>query len=321
MDCVRKRKIMKNIKNIVLALSLAATASWANVVELVVPFAPGGTTDKVAQTILIHSKPEFAKYGMTLTISYKAGAGGLLGANAVARTPPGTMQILLAGNQMITAAIVNPGIATYDISNDFVMLGYIGHVPMVTVVNTNSGIRNIADWKKACQQKTLSYGTAGVGSNTHISSALVNNMFGCNATAVPYKGITPAVTDLFGGHIDYLSDYENGALPYIKNGKFTALVILDRKRSINLPNVPTITELGHREYNFYNWFALTGNATADPGQLIIAQRIFAQVLGSTNVIAELNNVGIRDQRQVAQDFLIIERKNFLKILRNANITK
>lgn len=313
--------MMTIFKAIFLALCLTAGVSWANVVELVVPWAPGGTTDKVAQVVLTHAKPEFAKYGMTLNIAYKPGAGGMLGANAVAVTPTGNMQILLAGNTMISAPMVNPGVATYDVARDFVMLGYIGHVPMVTVVNSSSGIRTIADLKQACQQRKLSYGTAGVGSNTHISSALVNSMFGCNATAIPYKGAAPAVTDLLGGHIDYLSDYEAGVLPHITSGKFTALVILDRRRSADLTAVPAIAELGHPEYNFYNWFALTANTTADPGQLIIAQRIFAEVLSSSEVGEQLAKAGIRGRQQVAKDFLVTERRNFSQILRNANIAK
>ncbi len=309
------------IKTIFLALCLTISNSWANVVELVVPWAPGGTTDKVAQVILVHAKPEFLKYGMTLNITYRPGAAGMLGANSVASTPSGNMQILLAGNTMISTPIVNPGVATYDVARDFVMLGYIGHVPMVTVVNSNSGIRSVADLKQACRQRQLNYGTAGVGSNTHISSALINSMFGCNAVAVPYKGAAPAVTDLLGGHIDYISDYEAGILPHVVSGKFTALVILDRHRSADLPTVPTVVEVGHPEYNFYNWFALAGNANADPGQLIISQRIFEEILNSAEVSQQLAKAGIRGRRQVAKDFLATERRNFLQILRNANISK
>ena len=307
------------IKNIFLALCLLSNIAWANTVELVVPWSPGGTTDKVAQAIFTHAKPEFAKQGLTLTIVYRPGAGGLLGANSVASSPPGNLQILMAGNTMISTAIVSPGIATYDVTKDFVMLGYVGYVPMVTVVNANSGVKNIADWKKACQQRNLSYGTAGNGSNTHISSALVNSTFGCEAVAVPYKGAAPAVADLLGGHIDYLSDYEAGVLPQIKSGKFNAIVILDRKRSVDLPDVPTIVELGNSQYSFYNWFALTGNSTATAEQLAIAKRIFAQVLLSTELNNQLAKVGIRGRQQVPDDFLTIERRNFLQILRNANI--
>ena len=143
------------IKHLFLSLCLVATTVWANNIELVVPWSPGGTTDKVAQIVYTQAKPEFAKQGMTLTIVYRPGAGGLLGANTVANVPTGTLQILLAGNTMISTAIVNPGVATYDVAKDFVMLGYIGYVPMVTVVNSNSGIKNISDWKKACQVRKL----------------------------------------------------------------------------------------------------------------------------------------------------------------------
>jgi tripartite-type tricarboxylate transporter receptor subunit TctC len=310
------------MKKLFFTLLLVANTTWANVVELVVPWSPGGTTDKVAQVIITHAKPDFANQGMTLNLAYRPGVGGLLGANSVAAATPGTMQILLAGNTMISTAIVNPGVATYDVAKDFTMLGYIGYVPMVTVVNSSSGIRTAADFKRACQQRKLNYGTAGVGSNTHISSALVTAMFGCSdANAVPYKGAAPAVTDLLGGHIDYLSDYEAGVLQHIKSGKFNAVVMLDRRRSSELPDVPSIVELGHRDYNFYNWFALTANSSADPAQLAVAERIFARVLASAEVADQLEKVGIRGRQQVAPNFLLTERRNFLQILKNANIAK
>lgn len=312
---------MKSIKNLLVTLCVVATSSWANVVELVVPWAPGGTTDKVAQVILTNSKPEFAKYGLTLNIAYKPGAGSLVGTNAVAAAPVGTMQILVAGNTLVSTPIITPEVVNYDVTKDFVMLGYIGHVSMVTVVNSNSGIRNIDDWRRACANRNLSYGTAGVGSNMHISGAILNSMIGCNATAIPYKGAAPAVTDLMGGHVDYVSDYEAGVLPHINSGKFTAIVVLDKQRLPSLPNVPAITELTHKEYNYYNWFALVGNSTADAGQLNIAQRIFSTVLSSPNVVEQLNNLGVRGQQQVPANFLTTERRKFTQILRNANITK
>jgi tripartite-type tricarboxylate transporter receptor subunit TctC len=309
------------IKSVFLALYLLVSNSWANNVELVVPWAPGGTTDKVAQVIFTNAKPEFAKYGLTLNISYKPGAGSLVGTNAVASAPAGTLQILVAGNTLVSTPIITPDVAAYDVGKDFVMLGYIGHVSMVTVVNSAAGIRNIDDWKKACGQRNLSYGTAGVGSNMHISSAILNSMLGCNATAIPYKGAAPAVTDLLGGHVDYVSDYEAGVASHIASGKFTAIVVLDKHRLPNLPNVPTIAELGHKEYNYYNWFALVGNSTADVGQINIAQRIFSTVLASPSVVEQLNNLSVRGQQQVPVNFLTTERRKFTQILRNANITK
>ena len=309
------------IKHVFVAVCLVASSAWANTVELVVPWAPGGTTDKVAQVVLTHAKPEFAKHNVVLNIVYKPGAGSLVGTNAVAAAPAGTMQILVAGNTLVSTPIITPDVAAYDVTKDFVMLGYIGHVSMVTVVNSASGIRNIQDWKKACARRNLSYGTAGVGSNMHVSGMILNSLFGCNATAIPYKGAAPAVTDLLGGHIDYVSDYEAGLLPHITTGKFTAIVVLDKQRLPNLPNVPTITELSQKEYNYYNWFALVGNSTADTEQLKIAQQVFSTVLTSPTVIEQLNNLGVRGQQPVPLNFLATERRKYTQILRNANINK
>jgi tripartite-type tricarboxylate transporter receptor subunit TctC len=309
------------IKHVFLAVCLIASSAWANTVELVVPWAAGGTTDKVAQVVLTHAKSEFAKHNLALNIVYKPGAGSLVGTNAVASAPAGTMQILVAGNTLVSTPIITPDVAAYDVTKDFVMLGYIGHVSMVTVVNSASGIRNIQDWKKACARRNLSYGTAGVGSNMHVSGMILNSLFGCNATAIPYKGAAPAVTDLLGGHIDYVSDYEAGLLPHITTGKFTAIVVLDKQRLPNLPNVPSITELSQKEYNYYNWFALVGNATADADQLKIAQQVFSTVLASSAVIEQLHSLGVRGQQPVPANFLATERRKYTQILRNANINK
>jgi len=308
-------------KHLFLAACLIASSVWANTVELVVPWASGGTTDKVAQIVLAHAKPEFAKHNLTLNIAYKPGAGSLVGTNAVAAAPVGTLQILVAGNTLVSAPIITPDVAAFDVTKDFVMLGYIGHVSMVTVVNSASGMRNIHDWKKACAQRNLNYGTAGVGSNMHVSGMILNSLLGCNATAIPYKGAAPAVTDLLGGHIDYVSDYEAGVLPHINSGKFTAIVVLDKHRLPNLPNVPTITELSQKEYNYYNWFALVGNSTADAEQLKIAQQVFSTVLTLPTVIEQLNNLGVRGQHPVPLNFLATERRKYTQILRNANINK
>ena len=307
------------IKKLFLALCLLSNSVWANTVELVVPWAPGGTTDRVAQAIAVFAKPEFARQGITLNVVHRPGAGGLLGANAVASKTPGTLQILLAGNTMISTPIVNPGVATYDVARDFVMLNYIGHTPMVTVVNSDSGIRTLAEFKQACQQRKLNFGTAGHGSNMHISSALVNFYIACKATAVPYKGAAPAVTDLLGGHIDYLSDYEAGVLQHIQAGKLNAIVVLDRRRTRELPNTPTIAEAGYRDFGFYNWFALTANATATAEQLAQARRIFEYVLTLPALHEQLDQLGIRGRQPVPPDFLVTEQRNYMRILDNANI--
>lgn len=310
-----KTKIFKTL----LMASMLVGSAWAKTVDLVVPWAPGGTTDKVAQVMLTHAKPEFAKHGMTLNISYRPGAGGLLGANSVAVAEPGKLQILMATNFVVSTPIINPGVATYDVARDFSVLNYIGHIPMVTVVNSASGIKTIRDWQSACKSRKLNYGTAGIGSNTHVSSALMSSMLGCNAVAIPYKGAAPAITDLLGGHIDYVSDYVAGVMPHVESGKFNVLVVLDKTKLSQFPNVPTMADIGHQEYNFYNWFALIANANADSTDLATAQRIFSQVLNSSEANTQLTDLGVRGRKSVSADFLSQEKRNFLQILQRVNI--
>jgi tripartite-type tricarboxylate transporter receptor subunit TctC len=309
-----KTKIFKTL----LIASMLVGSAWAKTVEFVVAWPPGGTTDQVAQVILTHAKPEFAKHGMTLVVSYRPGVSSVLGTNSVAKTPPGTMQLLIAGNQIITSDILNPGVATYDVARDFVLLGYIGHMPMLTVANSASGIKNVRDWQTACQARSLNYATAGVGSNLHISSALMSTMLGCKSVAIPYKGSAAALADLLGGHVDYLSDYVAGVLPHIESGKLVPLVVLDKARLPEFPQVPTIHELGLPDYNFYNWFTVVSNSAANPADIAVAQKIFLQVISSSEVIRQLSKVGVRGQKTVPADFMSQERRHFLQILQRVN---
>ena len=115
-------------KLLAIMFSLVCSVAHASNIELVVPWSPGGTTDKVAQLILTHARPEFAKHNLALNIVYKPGAGSLVGTNAVAAAPAGAMQILVAGNTLVSTPIITPTVANYNVTKDFVMLGYIGHV-------------------------------------------------------------------------------------------------------------------------------------------------------------------------------------------------
>lgn len=300
-------------------LMIFSSSVLAKSIDLVVPWAPGGTTDQVAQIIITYAKPEFSKKNISLNITYRPGAGGLLGANHVAATEPGKTQLLLGGNTMISTAIINPGIASYDVSRDFVMLGYIGYIPMIMVVSQSSDIKNISDWKNRCKKRPLNYGTAGFGSNTHISSEIINSLLGCQDIAIPYKGAAPAVIDLLGDHLDYLSDYVSGVIVHIENNKLRPLVSLDRERLSELPDVPTIVELSQKDYDFYNWFIIAANSGADPGDIELAQKIFSSVLNLPEVKERLKKLGVRKQSNIEKDFLFREQQNFNRLLKNVRL--
>lgn len=300
-------------------LCLGTSAIWAKTVEMVVPFAPGGTADQVTQAVLYHAKPEFAKHGITVNIAYRTGAGGVLASNSVARGEAGRLQVLMANNSIISAMVFNPAAVNYNLTQDFVLLSYIGYTPMVVVVNPVSKISNAAEFVSACQQRVLNFGTSGVGSNGHIAGQLASTLLACRTNAVPYKGQVPAVNDLLGGHIDYVADFIAGVTQHVEAKKLTPIVALSPQRLPEFPTVPTITEVTKKDYNFTAWWALLANANADPDDVNLAKKIFADTLASPQVRERLKDIGIRQRRDNRSDFLTQEREIFLKLINDTKL--
>lgn len=292
-----------------IAIAVASVGASANqTVELVLPAPPGGPSGRIAQILLPKAQQEFAKHGKNLVLSHRPGGATIVASNSVAAAKPGELQILVLNNTLITAPMFNPGIATYDVAKDFVVVGYLGSVPNIVVTNPASGLNTAAAWQAACARKPLSYGSAGAGTTAHLYTQVVNQAFKCNGINAIYKGISPAITDLLGGHIDYFTGALGDVMPLIEGGKLTPIMVLDNSRLTQLPNVPTVTELGVKDYDYYNWWALHANATASAADLALAKQIFKQVIESPDVLAQLREFGLRGQKTVAADFLAKEKR-------------
>lgn len=310
---------MIKFKILLLLLCAGIGSAWARTVELVVPFAPGGTADQVTQVVLYHAKPEFAKHGITLNIAYRTGGGGALASNSVAKTDAGKLQILMTNNSIISATMFNAAAVNYNLTQDFVVLNYIGYTPMVVVVNSGSKISNASDFISACQQRVLNFGTSGIGSNGHIAGQLAGSLMSCKINAIPYKGAAPAVNDLLGGHIDYVADFIAGVTQHIENKKLTPIVVLAPNRLPEFPTVPTITEVTKKDYNFTAWWALLANSTADAEDINLSRKIFSDTLASAQVRDRLKEIGIRQRRNNRVDFLVQEREIFLKMINDTQL--
>jgi tripartite-type tricarboxylate transporter receptor subunit TctC len=310
---------MNKFKFLALAWCLSASITWAKTVEMVVPFAPGGTADQMAQAVLYHAKPEFAKNGIMLNIAYRTGAGGAIASNSVAKADPGKLQILIANNSIISATMFNAAAVNYNLTQDFVVLNYIGYAPMMVVVNSGSKISNASEFMSACQQRVLSFGNAGTGSNGHIAGQLAGLLMSCKTNAIPYKGQALAVNDLLGGHIDYVADFIAGVTQHLENKKLTPIVVLAPSRLPEFPTVPTITEVTKKDYNFTAWWALLANSNANAEDINLAKKIFSDTLASTQVQDKLKEIGIRQRRNNRVDLLVQEREIFLKLINDTKL--
>jgi tripartite-type tricarboxylate transporter receptor subunit TctC len=249
-----------------------AQAAWPNKpVRVVVPFAPAGTTDILARALT----PELTKaFGQTFIIDNRPGAGGNLGADVIAKSPPDGYNLLMGtvGTHAINAALYPK--MPFDPVKDFIPVVLVAGVPNVLVMNPAKaeayGVKNVADlirYAKANPGK-LNMASSGNGTSIHLSGELFKSMTGTFMLHFPYRGSGPALLDLIGGTMDLMFDNLPAALPHIKSGKLKALAVTSAQRSAALPELPTIAEAGRvKGYDASSWFGLFAPA-GTPAEIV-----------------------------------------------------
>ena len=252
-----------------IAAPAAAFAQADKVTTIVVPYAPGGTTDMLGRTLAQQLGP---LVGRQIVVENKPGAGSSIGASYVARAPADGQTLLVATS---TTLAINPWLykkLPYEPLKDFAPIGLIGAVPLLVVVPANSPVKSIADLVKLSRQAPsgLSYGSAGNGSPQHLGVEMFKAATGAKLTHVPYKGSGPAVTDLLGGQIQLMFSDIPPALQHVKAGKLRALAGTSARRQTALPDVPTIAESGvpgTKDFEAVAWQSLVAPA-GTPRELI-----------------------------------------------------
>ncbi|UZD55079.1 tripartite tricarboxylate transporter substrate binding protein [Caldimonas aquatica] len=263
---------------------VAAQAWPAKPVRIVVPFAPGGTTDILARALA----PELAKaFGQQFLVDNKPGAGGNLGAAEVARASADGYTLLMGtvGTHGINQALYPK--LPYDPIKDFAPVTLVAAVPNVLVMNPAKAqeykIQSVPDlirYAKANPGK-LNMASSGNGTSIHLSGELFKSMTGTYMVHFPYRGSGPALMDLIGGNMDLMFDNLPSAMQHIKAGKLKALAVTTAKRSEALPDVPTIAEAGPVPgYEASSWFGLLAPAGTPADIINRLQQETAKALAS-----------------------------------------
>ena len=284
-----------------------AQAAWpAKPVKIVVPFAPGGTTDLLARAMATELSKAFPQ---PVIVDNRAGAGGNLGADVVAKSPADGYTLLMGtvGTHGINKSLYSK--MPYDPQKDFAPITLVAGVPNVMVMNAEAakakGIATVKDFIKYAKANPgkLNMASSGNGTSIHLAGELFKSMTGTFMTHIPYTGSGPALLGLLSGNVDVMFDNLPSALPQIRSGKLTGFAVTSAQRSGAIPELPTIEEAGQlKGFDASSWFGLLAPAGTPPEVVNRVQQEVAKALASPAVKEKLLAQGAIPSGNSPQEF-------------------
>ncbi|WP_083384169.1 tripartite tricarboxylate transporter substrate binding protein [Cupriavidus malaysiensis] len=264
-------------------------------VKLVVPYAPGGSADQLARALADGMGRDLKQ---PVVVENRPGANTMIAATAVARASADGYTMLLASN---ASMVLNPMLykkVNYDARRDFKVVSVAAEIPLVVVTNTQvpaGNIRDFASYAKANAGK-LNYASVGLGNPLQLATEMLKTELGIQLTHVPYNGSAPALSALLANDVQLMIDVVSTSLPHIKAGKLKALAVTGRERLEVLPNVPTVAESGHPDYQAATWFGLAVPAQTPPEVVARLQAAAAHVTADPGFRRTFAELGLVIQR-------------------------
>jgi tripartite-type tricarboxylate transporter receptor subunit TctC len=277
----------------------------ARPIRWIVGYPPGGASDAMARLI---ANAIGTRLGQPIVVENRPGGGAVLASEHVARAAPDGHTLLHSDNGML---VYNPalyGRLPYDPDRDLTGIGFIGRWPLFFVVAADSPHRSFAGLVEASRQRALTYGTPGVASPHHLACEMVKKRTGLDATHVPYRGGPLAMNDLLGGRVELVLIDTSTGIPFVRAGHVRVLAQLGDRRSEQLPDVPTLIELGHAEAVAYGWQSLSA-PTGTPASVI--RRLHEELvraMGTPELTAHARNIGVEVVNMTPEQFNAFVRR-------------
>ena len=304
-------------RRLALALGCLLTASWVMAqdfpvkpVRMVVPFAAGTTTDIVARAV---AEGMARQLGQSVVVENRAGAGGGIGSDLVAKSPADGYTILMGtvGTHAINATLFKK--LAYDPQRDFAPVAFAGYTPTLLVVSGASPVKSLKDLADLARRPDgrVSFASAGNGTSGHLAGELLKARLGGEMTHVPYKDGALALSDVMGGQVQFMFYHPAAALPHIKSGKLRALGVSSAKRSPAAPEVPAIAEAGF-DFDLVAWFMVYAPAATPAPVLARLRDAAAQTLANPEIAGRLKAQGLELNAMRAEEMTAFGRSELAK---------
>ena len=302
------------------ALPLAHAQGWpTKPVKIVVPFPAGGPTDVLTRVL---GEKLAQALGQPVVIENKPGAGGSIGADLAAKSPPDGYTLLMAtGSTHSVGPYLNPRLP-YDPVKDFTPVIYVGYATNILLVSPKLGVGSVRELIEAAKKEPLNYATSGIGSVAHLTSEMFAAQAGVKLTHVPYKGTQQSITDIASGQVAMLFDNVLTAKQHIDSGRLKGIAISSLQRSSIVPDIPTIAESGLPGFDSWNYFGIFGPAGMPQP---VVQRVNAEmnrILADPAVKERFKQLGFEITGGTPQQFAEVmasESRRWGKVIRDANI--
>lgn len=298
----------------------AQTGFPAKPIRIVVPYSAGGVVDAIARII---GEKLSKKYGQPVIVENRAGGGGSIGTDFVAKSPADGYTLLMVSPSFAVTPLLQKSI-TWDPTRDFKGVAGFGVIPNVIVVHPSVAAKDMREFIEIAKKGPApTYASSGIGTSSHLTGELLAQSAGIKLTHVPYKGQPDATTDLLAGRVAMMPMSTSLALPHIKAGKLRALAVTTAQRSSALPLVPTVAEAAKLPgFEVGTWLALVAPARTPDAVLRQLSRDVAQAMALPDVKERFHDLALEGDPQSGQEFdafLRSEVARWAKVVKSAGI--
>lgn len=300
----------------VLAIGLFSTAAFAQTypskpIKMIAPYPPGGTTDIVARAV---SQPLAEALGQAVVVENRTGAGGLIGHDMAAKSPPDGYTLVLGNSAMLAVSVSLYKNMPYDPIKDFAPITQAAAGALVLTVNPSVPAKSLKELLALAKSRSggLNAGLSAVGSMHHLTTEMIKAKSGVQWTNIPYKGSGPMLVDLLGGQVDFAFDNIPSALQYIKADRLRAIAVSSPKRTALLPGTPTLTEAGMPDVEAVAWHGVLAPAGTPKEIVARLNSEIVKILQSPAMKQRLEGLGLEAVGDTPEQFAQFIREENIK---------